>query len=587
MSLATSKDAVRDRSGGAGLWTLVGPVRRALLLGGVLAVASASVSLVQPLIVRQLVADAGSGGGLDWLTVVALIGLFVLETVFWGAGIYVAGRAAAGLLRSVRVRLAARLLRLEIVEHDRLRSDDLVSRLGNDTTQLGEAIAGALIAILAGAVLIAGSLVFMAVLDPLLLAVTVAAVAVAAALLWWFSPKVQAASEAVQEAVGDLAVEAGRALRPLRTVKAARAEGRVAARIEARATEAYSRSVRLALLESVITPSTLMAMQGAYLVILAVGGARVASGELAVADFVAFLLYLFALTEPLFFTFDGVVGLQKGLGAARRINDIATRPLEPAHAGGAPPSAMRGPAEVRFERVSFAYSEGRPVLCDLTLEVPAGSLTALVGASGAGKTTLLALLEGFYRPDAGRIVLNGVDIEELPLDALRAQSGYVEQDAPVLDGTVRENLLLGRPGASEADLDRAIAEAGCATVLSALPDGLDTQVGEAGVLLSGGQRQRIAIARALVADPPLLLLDEPTSQLDALSEADLRATLEHLRGRRTILVVAHRLATVLAADRIVVLKDGTTQATGTHQHLLEHDATYQSYVKAQDLLSAE
>lgn len=148
MSVATSEDAVRDESGGAGLWTLVGPVRRALLLGGVLAVASASVSLVQPLLVRELVGDAGGGGALDWVTVAALVGLFVLETVFWGAGIYVAGRAAAGLLRSVRVRLAARLLRLEIVEHDRLRSDDLVSRLGNDTTRLGEALAGALIAIL-------------------------------------------------------------------------------------------------------------------------------------------------------------------------------------------------------------------------------------------------------------------------------------------------------------------------------------------------------------------------------------------------------------------------------------------------------
>lgn len=434
--------------------------------------------------------------------------------------------------------------------------------------------------------LIAGSLVFMAVLDPLMLAVTVAAVAVAAGLLWWFSPKVQEASAAVQEAVGDLAVEAGRALRPLRTIKATRAEDRVAERIEARATEAYSRSVRLAFLESLITPGTLMAMQGAYIVILAVGGARVASGELAVADFVAFLLYLFALTEPLFFTFDGVVELQKGLGAARRINDVATRRLEPAPAEGAPPSAERRPAEVRFERVSFAYSEGRPVLCDLTLDVAPGSLTALVGASGAGKTTLLALLEGFYRPDAGRILLNEVDIQGMPPDALRAQSGYVEQDAPVLDGTVRENILLGRPAASEADLARAIGEAGCEAVLNALPDGLDTEVGEAGVLLSGGQRQRIAIARALVPNPPLLLLDEPTSQLDALSEADLRATLEHLRGQRTIIVVAHRLATVLAADRIVVLKDGTVEATGTHQQLLEHDPTYQSYVKAQDLLGA-
>jgi ATP-binding cassette subfamily B protein/ATP-binding cassette subfamily C protein len=417
--------------------------------------------------------------------------------------------------------------------------------------------------------------------------VTVAAVTVAAALLWWFSPKVQDASEAVQESVGDLAVEAGRALRPLRTVKAARAEGRVAARIEARATEAYSRSVRLALLESLITPGTLMAMQGAYIVILTVGGTRVASGELAVADFVAFLLYLFALTEPLFFTFDGVVNLQKGLGAARRINEVATRPLEPAHAEKAPPSPAGGPAEVRFERVGFLYSDGRPVLRDLTLDVPAGSLTALVGASGAGKTTLLALLEGFYRPDAGRILLNGLDIQKIPLDALRAQSGYVEQDAPVLDGTVRENLMLGSPAASEADLARAIGEAGCEAVLNALPDGLDTEVGEAGVLLSGGLRQRIAIARALISNPPLLLLDEPTSQLDALTEADLRATLENVRGRRTIIVVAHRLATVLAADRIVVLKDGSAQATGTHQQLLEHNATYQSYVKAQDLAADE
>jgi ABC-type multidrug transport system fused ATPase/permease subunit len=550
-------------------------------------VSSAVVSLVQPLIVRELVDEAGGGGAFDWAQVVVLIGLFVLETVFWGAGIYVAGRASAGLLRSVRVRLAARLLRLDIAEHDRLRSDDLVSRLGNDTTRLGEALTGALIAISAGVVLIAGSLVFMAVLDPLLLAVTAGAVVVAGGLLWWFSPKLQGASEDVQEAVGGLAVEAGRVLRPLRTVKAARAERRVAGRIEDKATEAYVRSLRLVWLESLITPGTLMAMQGAYIVILTTGGARVASGELAAADFVAFLLYLFALTEPLHFTFAGFVDLQKGLGAARRVSDVNARTFEPAPSPTPGPSSPTAPAEVRFERVSFAYRADQPVLRELTLEVRAGSLTALVGASGAGKTTVLALLERFYRPTGGRILLDGTEIQDMPLDALRARIGYVEQDAPVLDGTIRDNLLLSQPDCSQQALARVINEADLQTMLTALPDGLETEVGEAGVLLSGGQRQRIAIARALLTEPALLLLDEPTSQLDALTEAELRATLSQLRGRRTIIVVAHRLATALVADQIVVLENGIARAAGTHHDLLKHDTTYQLYVEAQSLLEAD
>jgi ABC-type multidrug transport system fused ATPase/permease subunit len=319
-------------------------------------------------------------------------------------------------------------------------------------------------------------------------------------------------------------------------------------------------------------------VQVAFLAVLGVGGARVADGAMSVADLIAFLLYLFYLAEPIASLTQGATQLQQGLAAVKRIDEVAVLDVEE-RAREEVPSALlpvgTGAPLVTLDRVAFRYREDRPpVLHDVSFAIPARGVTAIVGPSGAGKTTLFALLERFYDPDAGRIAFAGRDLREWPRAALRAQIGYVEQEAPVLAGTLRDNLAYAAPEASEDALRAVVAEARLEELVSRLPVGLDTPVGSRGTTLSGGERQRIAIARALLRRPALLLLDEAASQLDAVNELALRDTMARVAQGRAVLAIAHRLSTVVAARQIVVLEAGRVRAVGTHDELVAADALY-------------
>ncbi|MGI8780192.1 MAG: ABC transporter ATP-binding protein [Solirubrobacteraceae bacterium] len=566
------------------LRVLVRPARRWLILGFALTLLSTALSLVQPLLLRALLSGVEDGDGLAVGAILLLVAALVAETVVWSGEIRMLGRGAAEILRTLRHRLAGHLLRLPVATHDELRSDDLVARMSTDTETLRAGLTEASSALVAGTLLAVGSTVLMAILDPLLLAVTLVATAGAGVVLYVTGPKLRDAAHESQEATAGMARETGRALRALRTVKAFGAEAELAARIGGRVDHAYDRGLRVLRLHALITPGSISALSVAYVAVIAVGGTRVASGALSVADFVAFLFYLFALIDPLSRTAQAVVELQTSAGAARRIAGVLALPAEPAAVAGSRPRRPSTPPEIAFDGVSVELG-GRPVLRDVSFRATAGARTALVGPSGAGKTTLLGLLERFHHPDAGQIRLGGEDIAGLELADSRALIGYVEQAAPLLDGTIRENLLLGRPDADDAAIQRAVTEADLADVIAALPDGLDTEVGESGLRVSGGQRQRIAVARALVGDPPVLMLDEPTSQVDPISEDHLRAMLDDQRGHRTVLVVAHRLATVRHADHVVVLDHGRVHAQGTHDQLLAISDLYRCLAR-NDLVKA-
>jgi ABC-type multidrug transport system fused ATPase/permease subunit len=406
--------------------------------------------------------------------------------------------------------------------------------------------------------------VLMGVVDLVLLGVTLAVLVVVGGAVGLVMPRIMRATERQQEAVGGLGAALERALGGLRTVKASGAEERETRAVTDAAERAYERGMESAGYQALVGTATGLIVQVAFLAVLGVGGARVASGDMGVGDLIAFLLYLFYLSEPIASVAQGATQLQQGLAAVRRIDEVTTLPVEEDESTTiSGPAINGGEALVVFDRVSFGYRPDRPeVLYEVSFDVPARGVTAIVGPSGAGKTTLFALLERFYDPDAGSIRFQGRELAAWPRAALRGQIGYVEQEAPVLAGTLRDNLLYAAPEASEDALGAVVREARLEELVARLPDGLDTEIAARGASLSGGERQRIAIARALLRWPALLLLDEAASQLDAVNEMALRDTVARARESRAVLAIAHRLSTVVSARRIVVLEAGRCAPSG-------------------------
>ncbi|MFG1884741.1 ABC transporter ATP-binding protein [Micromonospora sp. NPDC049102] len=560
--------------------------RSTLVVVGVLSLLGSAVSLAQPLLTRSVLDRIGAEHPVSALVAV-LVGLVVLAAAIGGLRDYLLQRTAEGLVLGTRRRLANHLLRLPIAEYDKRRTGDLLSRVGSDTTLLRAVVTSGLFETVTGSVMVVGAGTAMVLLDPLLFGVTLLGVALGLGFAATFARRVRALARLAQERIGEMTSAVERAIAGARTIRASRAESREAETVTGSARQAYAAGLRVARVQALIGPIGSVTVQGAFLLVLGIGGARVAAGAISVGDLVAFVMYLFLLALPLGQVLRAYTQLQSGLGALQRIEEILAVPAE--GAADAPTTATpipRQPASmIEFDRVGFGYPGGAPVLDDVSFAVPAGTRTALVGPSGAGKSTLLALVERFYEVSAGAVRVDGVDVRELPRDALRARLGYVEQEAPVLAGTLRENLLITAPDATDDRLREVLDEVNLRHLEQRTPQGLDVQVGEGGVLLSGGERQRLAIGRALLAGPPVLLLDEPTSNLDARNEAALRRAIDAVAVRRTLLIVAHRLATVVDADQIVVLDGGRVVAVGTHAELTATDPLYRELAAHQLLVA--
>ncbi|MFD5496680.1 ABC transporter ATP-binding protein [Streptomyces sp. NPDC127091] len=569
--------------------TLLGyvrPHRWALLGGAALSLLTGATGLMLPLVARELIDDLSADRAITGALLLMSV-LVVANAVLGALGSYVLRRTAESVVLGARRSLSSYLLRLRITAVDRSEPGDLMARITSDTTLLREVTTDSLVGLGTGGLTLIATIVLMGFVDPVLLAVTLAVIVGAGTILGVIVPHISRASRRAQDAVGVMGASLERVLGALRTVKASGAEPREERALHEAAEESWRQSVRAARWSAAAGNTAGLAMQVAFITVLAVGGARVATDAIDIGTLVAFLLFVFYLMAPIQSVVAAITQYQTGSAALARIQEALRLPAEPA-AGAAPlPAPGTAPAALAFEDVRFRYADDLPyVHHGVTFTVPAQGMTAFVGPSGAGKTTVFSLIERFYDPDAGVITLDGRDLADWELSELRSSIGYVEQDAPVLSGSLRDNLLLGNPEAGDDAVARVVKTTRLGGLVARLPDGLDTLVGHRGTKLSGGERQRVAIARALLRGPRLLLLDEATSQLDAVNEAALRDTVADVARTTTVLVVAHRLSTVTMADRIVVMDAGRVRAVGTHRELVTADPLYAELAATQFLATS-
>ena len=566
------------------LWSFARPHLGTLGLGLGLALVGSAASLATPMVTKWVLDSLGAAESLAG-PIVALLVLLVVGASIWIWQWILLGTLGERVVLDARESMVRRFFRATVPAITRRPTGELVTRVTSDTVLLREAASSSVVGLVNGAVMLVGTLVLMAVLDLVLLATTVASVVVVGVLFAALMPRIARAQERAQEHVGRLGGALESALRAVRTVKASRAEGRQTERIVEEARACAGHSVRAVRAEAVAWTIAWAGIQLAIILILGIGAWRVGAGLLEVSSLIAFLLYAFGLMEPIMELSQNLTALQAGVAAAGRIREIEALDVEEAHPAPAMPAVQgtAGPAPgvpvLELRGVSAAYGPGvGPAVRDIDLVIPRRGHTAIVGPSGAGKTTLLSLVLRFLEPREGEVLLDGRPYRDLGHHEVRARLAYVEQETPVVAGTIGDNVRFSHPDATGEEVRAALDAVRLTDKIDSLADGLDTPLSSSSV--SGGQRQRIALARALLRTPDVLLLDEATAQIDGLTEAAIHDCIRERARDGAVVTVAHRLSTVIDADTIVVMDGGVIRATGTHEELLAADGLYRELVEA-------
>ncbi|HKZ74787.1 MAG TPA: ABC transporter transmembrane domain-containing protein [Steroidobacteraceae bacterium] len=544
---------------------------------GALLVASAAM-LALPIALRDLIdrgMTAGDASTINRYFAAFLIAAFVFG-VFAALRFYIVTWIGERVVADIRDAVYRRVIRMDPTFFEVTRTGEVLSRLTTDTT-LVQSIAGVGLSITLRSIInLAGALVMLLITSPKLTAIMLVMMPVVIVPLVTLGRRLRRLSRASQDRIADTSGLAGETLNAIQTVQAFTLEQLHSDRYGGAVEDSFNVAVKRTRVRAVLTAVATMLVFSAITIVLWIGARAVLSGQMTSGALAQFLLYAVYVGGSAAALSEMWSEVQRAAGAMERLVELLN--AEPAIVAPPDPIALPSPGRgsIRFEHVKFRYPS-RPdtsALEDFSLEISPGETVAFVGPSGAGKSTTFQLLLRFYDPERGRILVDGVDIARARPQEVRARIGLVPQETVLFGATARENIRYGRPGASDADIEAAAQAAAADEFIRQLPEGYDTFLGERGTRLSGGQRQRIAIARAILKDPPILLLDEATSSLDAESERLVQQALEHLMQHRTTIIIAHRLSTVLKADRIVVLDQGRIIDVGRHAQLLERDPLY-------------
>jgi ATP-binding cassette, subfamily B, bacterial MsbA len=554
---------------------LAAPHKRILILAGVLMLMGTGISLSFPLILRQAANDVVGTQNVAHLDryVLWFVGLISLSAILGFTQFLLTSYAGNRIVMDLRLSLFDHLQRLPVAFFDRTRSGDLASHLSNDVSQLQSTLTDDIAKVAANLLTLFGGIVIVLNIDWRLTSIVLGVLFVTMMFFVVSGRRLRKLNRSALDALGDAMGSITEALSNIRLVKAFAREQHEHAKAREKLRKVFGLNMKSARAEGMMGA---VAAAGFSLVLLGVlwyGGRRVIDGSLMIGDLLAFFLTITIISGPMSSLASLYTRLQRAVGASDRLFDILDDPLELADA----PDALAfpvGEGEVTFEDVRFAYVNDVPVLQGLSLEMPAGSVTALVGPSGSGKTTVASLLYRFYEPSSGEIRIDGVRIGDIERRQLRDHIGIVPQEPILFNGTILENIRYGRLEATDAEVIEAAKDANVDEFVRVLPAGYDTVLGERGITLSGGQRQRVAIARALLKNPKILILDEATSALDNKSESLVKEALDRLMRGRTTLVIAHRLSTVQKADQIAVLAEGRLAELGTHRQLMESNGRY-------------
>jgi ATP-binding cassette, subfamily B, bacterial len=548
-------------------WSIVGAVASGLAWQG--------AAIAAPLLIRRAVDDGvvdGSRTALLW-SCAGLVVLGAIEAVSGALRHVFAIRNRARADAEVRDAIFRRALELDAHYHDRVGAGELISRASNDAELVARAFDS--IGHTIGYVFtIVGTAVVLFVLDWRLGLAVLLPLPLLSIGFGRYSERYAERTKINQERLADATSLVEESIAGVRVVKGLGAEAAVSARFRERSHEVVRTALDVAGVDAVFLPALESIPLIGMLVVLWYGGHQALDGVITIGTFAAFGFYLALLVNPLRTIGQRVGTLQRAVAAALRVTDVLH--AEPVVVQSPTPRPFPEQAAIRFDAVRFSYGDERPVLDGFDLEIPVGTSLALVGATGSGKSTAAALLARFYDPDAGRVTIGDVDVRDLRIDELRHRVGIVFEDVFLFGDTVRGNVSLAAPNAGDEAVERATQLAGADEFVERLPEGYETMLGERGYSLSGGQRQRIAIARAILADPRVLILDDATSAVDATKEHEIRAALAEVMRGRTTLVIAHRPATIALADRVALVDAGRVAEQGTHQELLARSSRYRS-----------